>query len=69
MMFRMSNLVSSRQAASRASQIPSIGGNAAATSTPYMGTTGVPLVTPLGPTVSTAPTSSTSSVTHLVLSA
>ncbi|TQE10459.1 hypothetical protein C1H46_003914 [Malus baccata] len=33
-----------------------------------MGTTGVPLVTPLGLTVSTASTSSTSSVTHHVLS-
>ncbi|TQE14029.1 hypothetical protein C1H46_000323 [Malus baccata] len=39
-------------------------GSAAATSPLDMGTTGVPQVTPLGPTVSTAPASSTSSVMH-----
>ncbi|KAM0981308.1 hypothetical protein ACFX2A_014656 [Malus domestica] len=43
-------------------------GNDVATS-PHIGTTGIPPVTPLGPTVSTAPTSLTSSVTHPVLSA
>ncbi|TQD97300.1 hypothetical protein C1H46_017141 [Malus baccata] len=52
--------------ASRGNQTPSLGGNAAATSTPDMATTGVPPV-PLRPTVST--TSLTSLVMHHVLSA
>ncbi|KAB2632986.1 serine hydroxymethyltransferase 7-like [Pyrus ussuriensis x Pyrus communis] len=43
--------------------------NVAGISTPDLNTTSVPLVAPLGPTVSTVATSSTSSVTHLVLNA
>ncbi|RXI02157.1 hypothetical protein DVH24_026687 [Malus domestica] len=43
-------------------------GNKASTSTTDLDTTGVPPVTPLGPTVSTVADSSTSSVTHHVLS-
>ncbi|KAB2625978.1 hypothetical protein D8674_017638 [Pyrus ussuriensis x Pyrus communis] len=65
----MSNLISNRQAVSRGSQTPSPGGNGTATSTPDMGMMGVPSITHLGPTMSTAPVSSTSSVTHPVLSA
>ncbi|KAM2258144.1 hypothetical protein ACFX1S_003257 [Malus domestica] len=53
---------------SRASQTPFLAGSAAATSPPEMGMTGVPPVTP-NPTVSTTHTSSTSLVTHHVLSA
>ncbi|RXH87560.1 hypothetical protein DVH24_034460 [Malus domestica] len=64
----MSNLISNWLAASKGSQTPSPGGSTAATSTPNMGTTSVPPVMPLGPTVSTAPVSSTSLVTHPVLS-
>ncbi|KAB2629496.1 hypothetical protein D8674_034291 [Pyrus ussuriensis x Pyrus communis] len=41
--------------------------NVVATSTLDMATTGVPPVTPLGPTVSTIAVSSTSLVTHHVL--
>ncbi|KAB2606143.1 hypothetical protein D8674_005860 [Pyrus ussuriensis x Pyrus communis] len=51
------------------SQPPSMGGNAATTSTPDIGTMGVPPVTPLRPTVSTVPMSSSSSVMHPILSA
>ncbi|TQE07811.1 hypothetical protein C1H46_006570 [Malus baccata] len=65
----MLNLISSQRVASRVSQTPSLVGNVAATSTLDMGTTSTPQVTPLGPTVSTAPTSLTSSVTHPILSA
>ncbi|TQE10209.1 hypothetical protein C1H46_004181 [Malus baccata] len=65
---QMSNLVSNRRAARRSSQTPYPGGNAAATSTPDIGTTGVRPITPLGQTVSMAPASSTSSMTHPVLS-
>ncbi|KAB2597321.1 hypothetical protein D8674_000241 [Pyrus ussuriensis x Pyrus communis] len=61
------NLISNHRAASRGSRTPSPGSSIAAISTPDMGTTGVPLVTPLGPTVSTTLASSTSSVTHPVL--
>ncbi|RXH87908.1 hypothetical protein DVH24_037553 [Malus domestica] len=65
----MSNLISNQQAASWGSQTPSPGGSATTTYRPNMGTTGVPSIMPLGPTMSTAPTSLTSSVTHPVLSA
>ncbi|TQD94938.1 hypothetical protein C1H46_019484 [Malus baccata] len=66
---KMSNLISNRRAASRGSQTPSPGGSATTTSRPNMGTTSVPSIMPLGPTISTTPTSLTSSVTHPVLSA
>ncbi|RXH70840.1 hypothetical protein DVH24_015462 [Malus domestica] len=64
----MSNLISNWRATRRGSQTPYPGGNAAATSTPDMGTTGVRPITLLGPTVSTTPASSTSLMTHPVLS-
>ncbi|TQE11291.1 hypothetical protein C1H46_003025 [Malus baccata] len=53
---------------SRASQTPSLAGSVVATFPLEMGTTSVPPVTP-NPTVSTTPASSTSLVTHHVLSA
>ncbi|KAB2615026.1 hypothetical protein D8674_021614 [Pyrus ussuriensis x Pyrus communis] len=65
----MLNLISNWWVASRGSQTPYQGGNVAATSTPDMAKIGVLPVAPLGPTVCTAAESSTSSVTHLVLSA
>ncbi|RXH97597.1 hypothetical protein DVH24_009922 [Malus domestica] len=64
----MLNLISNRQTASKVSQTPTPASNAA-TSPLDMGKTGVPPAMPIGPTVSTAPASSTSSVTHSVLSA
>ncbi|KAB2625813.1 hypothetical protein D8674_017473 [Pyrus ussuriensis x Pyrus communis] len=65
----MSNIISNHRAANRVSQTPSPTANATATIPPDMGTTSVSPVTPFGPTVSLAPTSSTSSVTHPLLSA
>ncbi|CAN6547152.1 unnamed protein product [Malus baccata var. baccata] len=58
-----------RLLASRASQTLSIAGSAAAISPLDMGTTSVSPVTPFGPTVSTAPASSSYSMMHPLLSA
>ncbi|KAB2597576.1 hypothetical protein D8674_000496 [Pyrus ussuriensis x Pyrus communis] len=66
----MLNLISNQRVASSGSETSSQGGNVDGTSTPDLDTTGVPLVAPLGPKVSsTAAASLTSSVMHLVPSA
>ncbi|TQE06179.1 hypothetical protein C1H46_008244 [Malus baccata] len=63
------NLISNHRTASRVSQTPSSTGSVVATSPPDMGMTGGPLIMPISPTWFTAPTSSTSSVMHPILSA
>ena len=65
----MSNLISNRWVASWVTQTPSPARSAVATSPPDLDMTSVSPVLPFGPTVSPAPMSSTSSVTHPLLSA
>ncbi|TQD89628.1 hypothetical protein C1H46_024763 [Malus baccata] len=68
LMEEMSNFISNRRAASSVSQTPSPAGSAATISPPDMAMKGAPLVMPFGPTVSTVLASSTSLVTHPLLS-
>ncbi|KAB2620244.1 hypothetical protein D8674_037905 [Pyrus ussuriensis x Pyrus communis] len=67
--WKMSNLISNCRAISRDNKTPFPAGSVAATSPLDLGMTGVSLVTPVSPTVSPAPASSNSSVTHHVLNA